>query len=108
LIRVIDLSVGQISTIAGSGFFDGNIANPDGDLPNNEFRDAEIANIRPADIMKVVDNEFIFSDIGSRKMRRLFVCENPKINAINTTANDICQGQSVTLSVDGNLNDAEQ
>jgi gliding motility-associated-like protein len=96
--------INRIYNFCGSGFEEG-VSNPSGNLENNAFRVALDANIEPQDIL-IVDNELIITDFQKR-VRRMFICDYPEINSVAFTSSDICVGDSVQLTMNGDLGDAE-
>jgi len=104
LIREINLSDGSISNIAGTNM--DNDDNPDGELINGTIAEASLSNIAPVDFYQDGDTIY-FTDNLTPRVRRMFICQNPVINEIVANKNDICQGEQVTLTIDGSLNDAE-
>ncbi len=93
-----------IETIAGTGAEEDDGTNPGGDLSNLEFKPATLTNIDPKDMI-LVDNAFYFSDEDAKRIRRMFVCKNPEITSTSIDKEVICEGDQVTMSFEGDIND---
>lgn len=109
-IRRIELQPGTtlpeiITTICGSGYNEGDAANPSGDLENGFHKPAIEANIRPQDIY-YLDGDLIITDLNKR-LRRATICDNSVITITSTSNSAPCIGDSLKLSFFGELNDAE-
>lgn len=97
---------GTISTICGTSFAEGDGDNPDGDLENGNFKQALNANITPFDIIRL-GSALYFTD-NSYRVRKIFTCNEAEVAGSNMSPNEICTGDEVTLTIDGELNDASQ
>lgn len=103
-VRVIDLSTGIVTTFAGTGFSQGDDDNPDGDIENNDSRAILEGNITPVDIL---DGQIgiVFTDLDKR-VRKIRTCKNPEVTSVSISQDAICEGDAITLTVNGELNDA--
>ncbi len=94
-----------ITTLCGTGYTEGDAANPSGDLVNGVYKFAIEANINPVDIL--IDGEdIIFTDQGKNRLRRATFCKYPEIQNTTINSSSICKGDMVTLSFEGSLGDA--
>jgi gliding motility-associated-like protein len=106
---VLATEVGQpntISTICGTGFDEGTVGQADGDLSGSNVKLGEETNIKPFDIVQI-GNEYYISD-NAKRIRKMFLCTNPKIDEIEVSKDVFCVGDSVTLKIKGNINQAGQ
>ena len=97
---------GIITKVCGTEYEEGDESNPDGDLGNGSYRQAINTNIKPYDIL-FVNNAHYFSDDNYR-IRKIITCEGAEVAGNNMSKTDICTGDEVTLTIDGELNDAIQ
>lgn len=107
-IRTIDLfpASGEpmITTFCGTGFEEGDGENPSGDLENGFFKDLDEANVSPTDILNY-NGELYFTDIGVNRIRKIRACEQPVFESVSASSNEVCNGENVILTVDGELGD---
>jgi len=95
-----------ITRLCGTGYSEGDAANPSGDLVNGVYKLAIEANIDPVDIL--LDGEdIIFSDQGKNRLRRATFCKYPEIMSTTINPISICKGDTVDLSFIGSLGEAE-
>lgn len=108
-LRMINLQAGTetdgetIQTIGGTGFEDGE-GDASNDLGNLSFKEAINVNIAPRDVA-VTANGIFFTDLKAYRIRRVFPCKNPEILVTNIDKDEICKGDEVTMTFDGELND---
>lgn len=106
VIRRFELSTtdqddGTITTIAGTGFDE-----DEGEISNNisgiEIQSSVNTNMAVIDLV-YIDGDFILSDINSR-IRKMYWCTNPEPGPIAVSKTDLCLGDVVELSIEGDLN----
>lgn len=97
-----------IERFCGTGLEEGEGVNPEGDLANGVYKLALETNIDPVDILLDGD-DLVFTDLGngSGRIRRATFCVYPEIISTLIDPITICKGDSVKLSFNGSLNDAE-
>lgn len=97
-IRAISIVSGNINTIAGTG-----IAGFSGDGGS-----ALLAQLNaPSGISIDKKGDILLADRSNHRLRKLFDCDNPDQPVVDASADTVCEGDSVLLSiVGGNLNGA--
>ncbi len=97
-----------VETICGTGYEEGDVESPDGDLLNGQFKLPLETNAQPSDIMILESGEgLVFSDLGKNRVRTIKPCTNPTINTLSIDNDAVCSGDIVTMSFTGDLGDAE-
>lgn len=99
-----DAPDGLITTYCGTGEAEGD--NPDSDLLNGQFRLPLNTNIRPYDLIEAEGDIYFSDDVG--RIRKITTCKSPEIAGTNLSTTTICNGDEVTMIIDGVLNDANQ
>ncbi len=93
-----------ITTLCGSGFEEGDAGQEDGDLENGQYRLALETNMLPYDILEA-NGKIVFSD-QAKRIRQMFLCNNPVINSIEINQEVLCKGDEITLEPQGTLGEA--
>lgn len=98
LIRRVNLSSFNVTTIAGVSedlTYNGNFLNP------------LECHIQPTDVIFDNQGALVFTDPENKLVRRIYTCQNPKIESAIVEQDYFCPGDSVTLYLDANLYSAK-
>ncbi len=100
----IEDDIEYVTTVCGTGDNESD-GDDSKDLLEVGFRLAKETNIQAYDML-INEDSLVFTD-GANRLRQVFICTYPEITEITVTPETICVGDSVTLSVNGDLNNAD-